>query len=147
MNKVILMGRLTKDPEYREGSKVSFARYTLAVDRTNKDVVYLYNSTDPVILRLLDITIRASNRARKPVSVCGRMSSDPRCAMLLLGLGLRKFSVSPAALPEVKNVIRKVNIAQCREIAKRALLMESAAEVNHYIWREHAKLFPELSDF
>ncbi len=99
-------------------------QYTLAVDRSNKEVAALYNACDPAVLRLIDMSIKAGDRAKVGVNMCGQMSGSTTYTQLLLGLGLRQFSVAPAAIPEIKRVCRGVTIPQCEEIARRALTME-----------------------
>lgn len=141
---VLMIEHFAREVDFFSIGTNDLTQYALAVDRTNKDVVYLYNSCDPVILKMLDITIQAAEKYHKPVSLCGQMSGNPHNTMLLLGLGLRTLSVSPGAIPEIKRVCRQVNIAQCKAVAARALKMEKASEVRNYLWSEHQKLFPEL---
>jgi phosphotransferase system enzyme I (PtsI) len=74
--------------------------------------------------------------------MCGQMSGNPCYAMLLLGMGLRHFSVSPAALPEIKNICRRVSVAECREIAGRAATMENARDITNYLREELKRRVP-----
>jgi phosphotransferase system enzyme I (PtsI) len=120
-------------------------QYTLAVDRSNKDVVGLYNSEDPAVLRLISRTIEAADRGGKPVSLCGQMSSNPLYCMLLLGLGLRHLSVTPNVLPEIKQVIRSVSIEACQEVAARTMKMENARDIRMYLRGQLRNHVPELS--
>jgi phosphotransferase system enzyme I (PtsI) len=96
-------------------------QYTLAVDRTDESVSYLYDPLHPAVLRLLVRVIRAGRQARVSVALCGEMAGDPRYTRLLLGLGLREFSMSPAGLPEVKDVIRHSHAGLLREKVRPAL--------------------------
>ncbi|MDO4575749.1 MAG: phosphoenolpyruvate--protein phosphotransferase [Planctomycetia bacterium] len=141
---VLMIEHFAKEVDFFSIGTNDLTQYTLAVDRTNKDVFYLYNSCDPVILKLLSMTIHAATQHRRPVSLCGQMSGSPWCTMLLLGLGLRTLSVSPGAIPEIKRVCRRVNLAQCKAVAARALQMEKASEVRNYLLSEYRKLFPDL---
>lgn len=120
-------------------------QYTLAVDRSNKDVVGLYNAADPAVLKLIDMTLKAAAAKPIPVNLCGQMSGNPTYTMLLLGMGLRQFSVTPAALPEIKKVCRSVTIKQCEELAKRALAMENARNIKNLLREELKKNVPELA--
>ena len=71
-------------------------QYTLAVDRSNKDVAGLYTAADPAVLRLIDMAVDSGRRSTSvPISMCGQMSGNPLYTMLLLGMGLRRFSVTP----------------------------------------------------
>ncbi|MDZ7617007.1 MAG: phosphoenolpyruvate--protein phosphotransferase, partial [Patescibacteria group bacterium] len=119
-------------------------QYTLAVDRSNKDVVSLYNSADPAVLKLLVMAIESANRAKKAINLCGQMSGNPIYTMLLLGLGLRRMSVAPSAIPEIKRVCRSVSIEQCRAVAQRALSMENARDIKSYLRKELKNCVPEL---
>lgn len=118
-------------------------QYTLAVDRSNRDVVSLYNASDPAVLRLIATTIQAANRAGKAVGLCGQMSANPLYTMLLIGLGLRQFSVPPLAIPEIKKVVCAVSVPQCEEVARRAMTLETAHSIDMYLRGELAKVFPE----
>jgi phosphoenolpyruvate-protein phosphotransferase (PTS system enzyme I) len=86
-------------------------QYTLAIDRGDEQVAHLYNPLHPAVLRLIQFSVEAALRARKPVSLCGEMAGDPRYTALLLGLGLRDLSMAPANLPPVKERIRRLDIA------------------------------------
>lgn len=95
-------------------------QYTLAIDRTDDSVAHLYNPLHPAVLQLIEMSIRAANKAGKPISVCGEMAGDPRLTRLLLGFGLRQFSMHPAhvlsvkrqvlqsSLPRLENKVRKI---------------------------------------
>ena len=95
--------------------------YTLAVDRGETDVAELYDPLHPAVLRLVQFATEAALRVRKPVSVCGEMAGNPRLTPLLLGLGLRSFSMSAASVPRVKQVVRTVDIDACTRLARRVM--------------------------
>src|SRR5690606_41719255 len=80
-------------------------QYTLAIDRTDDKVAHLYDPLHPAVLQLIAHTLRVGARARIPVAVCGEMAGEVSLARLLLGLGLRQFSMHPAQLPAVKQQI------------------------------------------
>jgi phosphotransferase system enzyme I (PtsI) len=86
-------------------------QYTLAVDRTDGAVAHLYDPLHPAVLQLILKTLQAGARAGLPVSVCGEMAGDPKLTRLLLGMGLRQFSMHSAQLLEVKQQILKADIA------------------------------------
>ena len=119
-------------------------QYTLAVDRVNDNVIHLYQPTHPAVLRLIQMTIDAGHRHNIWVGVCGEMAADPMLAMLLLGMGVDELSMAPAALPAVKDVIRKTPLAEARKLAETALAAHTAGEVQGLcrdFFRRHA---PEL---
>jgi len=87
-------------------------QYTLAIDRIDDTVSYLYDPLHPAILRLIRMTIDAGYTRGVPVSMCGEMAGDPRFARLLLGMGLRELSMQPGSLLEIKEIVRGSNIAR-----------------------------------
>lgn len=104
-------------------------QYTLAVDRTDERVSDMYAPLHPAILRVLRHVARGARRGRLPVSVCGEMAADPVLLPLLTGLGLREFSMSPAAIPVAKQVVRGIRISDTARLASRALKAATASEV------------------
>lgn len=86
-------------------------QYTLAIDRTDEQVAYLYNPLHPAVLRLIQFTAEAASAARIPVSVCGEMAGDERMTPILLGFGITELSMNPASLPRVKKRILELNLA------------------------------------
>jgi phosphotransferase system enzyme I (PtsI) len=119
-------------------------QYTLAADRSNMDVADLYNATDPAVLKLIQWSVDAALRAGIPANLCGQMSSNPLHTMLLLGMGLTQLSVTPSAIPEIKQVCRSVTIEQCRSVAKKALSMENAQNIQSLLGETLKKVTREL---
>lgn len=110
-------------------------QYTLAIDRADDSVAHLYNPVHPAVLRLVSGTIRAANRAKTPVAVCGEMAGDVSLTRLLLGFGLRTFSMHPAHLLRVKQQILKTTILQAEASARKVLLADDAEKVEQLIAR------------
>ena len=104
-------------------------QYTMAIDRVNDEVSYLYEPLHPAVLRLIRITLDAGARANIPVAMCGEMAGDSKFTQLLLGLGLREFSVHPAYLLEVKKIILESELSGLAPIADAALQARTAADV------------------
>lgn len=96
-------------------------QYTIAIDRIDDEVNYLYDPLHPAVLRLVQLTIRAGERAHIPVAMCGEMAGDARYTRLLLGLGLREFSVHPNTLLEVKQVIINSDLGALRKYVQRVM--------------------------
>ena len=103
-------------------------QYTLAIDRVDEEVNYLYDPLHPAVLRLIRMTIEAGEQSGVPVAMCGEMAGDPRHTRLLLGLGLTEFSMHPASVLEVKRIIIDSNVAELRRQAQRALAAGSVRE-------------------
>lgn len=115
-------------------------QYTLAVDRGSQAVSSLYRAGDPSILRLIRSVVAAASEQGIPVTVCGQMSSDPKFVPLLLGLGLRQLSVTPLAIPDVKDVVGHLSIEQAEQIAKHALSLDLARDVENFLRIELQRL-------
>jgi phosphotransferase system enzyme I (PtsI) len=96
-------------------------QYTLAIDRVDDEVNYLYDPLHPAVLKLIKMTIDAGSGAGIPVAMCGEMAGDPRYTRLLLGMGLREFSMHHTSLPEVKRVINNSNIGKLRPLVDELL--------------------------
>ena len=118
-------------------------QYTLAVDRGNKDVADLYSACDPAVIRLLKRSLDIADNAGVSASVCGQMSGSVMYTQLLLGLGLRELSVPAAAIPEIKQAVRSVSIADCQAVAKRVLEMNSARDVKAFLRDQKRRLLAE----
>ena len=119
-------------------------QYTLAVDRVNDNVIHLYQPTHPSVLRLIQMTIEAGHRHGIWVGVCGEMAADPMLAMLLLGMGIDELSMSPVALPAVKDVIRKTPLSEACKLAEAALAAHTAGEVQRLCREFIRRSAPEL---
>ena len=104
-------------------------QYLLAVDRNNPSVARLYNHLDPAVIRALQGAIRDARRAGRDIGVCGEMAADPGSAILLLGMGLEKFSMSASAILKIKWVLRSFSRQHARRVLARALRMECAEAV------------------
>lgn len=121
-------------------------QYTVAVDRGNERIASLYSGAHPAVLSLIRQVVQAADKAQVDVSLCGEMASSPEYTMLLLGLGLRSLSITPPALPEVKQIIRAVSIDQCRRAARKALTFDSDREVANYLRDQISKAMPGVFD-
>jgi len=115
-------------------------QYTMAIDRVNDEVSYLYDPVHPAVLRLIRIIIQAARDHKKPVAMCGEMAGDPRYVRLLLGLGLRDFSVHPAVLLEVKKIVNNTRLAEVMSLSEQVLAASSSSEINDLLGRINAGL-------
>jgi phosphotransferase system enzyme I (PtsI) len=110
------------------------AMYTLAVDRGETDVSHLYDPLHPAVLRLVQFATEAALRMRMPVSVCGEMAADPRLTALLVGLGLRSFSMNASAVPRVKQAVRGLNIDDCARFARKVMEQSDPTRIHDLVW-------------
>ncbi len=104
-------------------------QYTLAVDRTDNTVAHLYNSLHPAVLRLILMTIEAGKKFKKPVAVCGEIAGDSMLTKLLLGMGLRQFSMHPSQVLSVKQQILQSDINKLTKAANRILKIDDVEKV------------------
>lgn len=118
-------------------------QYALAVDRAEPSVANLYRAGDPSILRLIQMVIQAGKDENIPVTVCGQMSSDPKFVPLLVGLGIRLVSVTPISIPEVKDVVRNFSSSDAEEVAKHAVSLDVARDVENYLRNELKRFCPD----
>ncbi|MFA5530597.1 MAG: phosphoenolpyruvate--protein phosphotransferase [Thiohalomonadaceae bacterium] len=108
-------------------------QYTLATDRMDEEVNHLYDPVHPAVLRLIQQTLRSGTDAGIPVGMCGEMAGDPRYTRLLLGLGLREFSMPPSAMLEVKRVITQSNTGELRRRVARLLRCTDPEQLTHHL--------------
>ncbi|MDA0803337.1 MAG: phosphoenolpyruvate--protein phosphotransferase [Planctomycetota bacterium] len=118
-------------------------QYTVAVDRGNERVAHLYSPAHPAVLQLVKSVIKAAKHASIDVSLCGEMAGDPLFTLLLAGLGLRTFSMSPSQLPAIKKLVRGMDIGHCEWVARRVGSFESDRQVVNYLRDETRKIDPE----
>jgi phosphotransferase system enzyme I (PtsI) len=119
-------------------------QFTLAVDRGNETVAPLYNPAHPSVLKLLSMVLEAGAAAGVEVTMCGEMSGDVQFTLLLLGLGLRIFSVAPALVPEVKRVVRSATLAEAEEVARAALALTDSAQTRTYLAEATRRVAPDV---
>jgi phosphotransferase system enzyme I (PtsI) len=141
---IMMLDRFVDEVDFFSIGTNDLIQYVLAVDRGNKDVASLYTGAEPAILRLIDRAIRIADEHHVPISMCGQMCGNPLYTMLLLGLGLRSLSITPAAIPEIKLVCRSITLDDCRRVAERALQLDGAREVKSYLTEELSKVLPEI---
>jgi phosphotransferase system enzyme I (PtsI) len=119
-------------------------QYTLAADRTNPRVTYIYEPLHLAILRMMRTIIRAGHRHHRSVSLCGEMASDPIYTIILLGLGVDELSVNPAMVPAIKQIIRGVTSDEARELARGVLRERRAKDVQAYLEKMMSIRFPQV---
>nr|HPN73512.1 phosphoenolpyruvate--protein phosphotransferase [Candidatus Omnitrophota bacterium] len=120
-------------------------QYSLAVDRVNEKIAYLYEPAHPAVLNLIKMVIDNGHKHGIPVSLCGEMAGDVSLTMVLLGLGLDEFSTSPIAVPEIKKVVRSIKFDDAREVAEKVLLFTTGEEVREYARKKLIEFIPDLA--
>jgi phosphotransferase system enzyme I (PtsI) len=135
--------QLLREVDYLSIGTNDLVQYLLAADRTNEHVAELYNASDPSVLSVLRRLMTIGQQAGKPVNACGEMSGETIYTALLLGLGLRQFSVTPHHIPEIKRVIRAITVAEAKQVADEASKLETATEVTNYLREQTRRLLPD----
>jgi phosphoenolpyruvate-protein phosphotransferase len=120
-------------------------QYLMAADRDNPQVAHLCEPFSPALLRLLEKVIGACNARGKPVTLCGEMAGWPRCFLPLFGMGLRRLSMSPAAVPTMKEMVRRTPLSAAEETMRRVLRMHTTGEIRGYLTRKVQEVWPSVA--
>lgn len=108
-------------------------QYTLAVDRGNANISYLYNHFNPAVLRLVQRTISSARENGIWAGMCGEMASDPNAAVLLMAMGISELSMSAPSIPRVKEKIRSISSVKAKEILADVMAMEDGDDIRNYL--------------
>jgi phosphotransferase system enzyme I (PtsI) len=117
-------------------------QYALAADREDEHVGYLYHPLHPAIIRAIRQIVAAAGQVGKPVAMCGDMAGDPILVWVLLGLGLRNFSMAPRQIPVIKSIVRATNLSEADRLLSQALHMRTEAEVEGLVYGVMKTRFP-----
>jgi phosphoenolpyruvate-protein phosphotransferase (PTS system enzyme I) len=115
-------------------------QYTLAMDRSNRKVAYLYNPIHPAVLRLLKQVVQAGARHNIPVFMCGEMAGEGAYVPILLGLGLKELSTNPQSIPLIKNAVRLLNVEQTKKFVERILKQNSTEKIEQIMQETYGDL-------
>ena len=111
----------------------ALVQYTLAVDRGNANISYLYNHFNPAVLRLVQCTISSARENGIWAGMCGEMASDPNAAVLLMAMGISELSMSAPSIPRVKEKIRSISSVKAKEILADVMAMEDGDDIRNYL--------------
>ncbi|MDO8524915.1 MAG: phosphoenolpyruvate--protein phosphotransferase [Candidatus Omnitrophota bacterium] len=136
---------LAKEVDFFSIGTNDLIQYSLAVDRVNEKIAYLYEPAHPAVLRLIRNVIESGHNAGLWVGMCGEMAGDIVMTIILLGLGMDEFSTSPIAIPEIKRIIRSVTLRQAKEIAQEALSLTTGKEVERFAKKKLIEVIPDLA--
>ncbi len=142
----LILDLLAKHVKFVSIGTNDLIQYSLAVDRVNEKIAYLYEPAHPAVLRLIRQIIQTAHENNLWVSMCGEMAGEPALALLLLGLGLDSFSTSPANVPRVKQVIRSVPTFRAKEVVKEVFRLSTGKEVAQVAQSRLCELVPELCE-
>ena len=130
---VLALETLAKEVDFLCVGTNDLIQYTLAVDRGNPHVAYLFQPLHPAVLQCLDRIAEVARKTNKPVRICGEISSNPIFAVLLLGMGFTQLSMNPLSIPPIRKVLREVPREASKEIAKKALTFVTARDVHRFL--------------
>jgi phosphoenolpyruvate-protein kinase (PTS system EI component) len=125
----LLADRLAQAADFLSIGTNDLAQYTLAIDRAHPELALRLDALHPAVLRLIALVADAAEARGKPVSICGALASDVDALPILVGLGVHEVSAAPSTIPRLKRTARLLDAAECREAARRALELATAAEV------------------
>lgn len=135
---------LAKEADFFSIGTNDLIQYSLAVDRVNEKIAYLYEPAHPAILRIIKNIIDAAHKEGIWVGMCGEMAGEPLFIPILLGFGLDEFSTSPVNVPEIKQVIRSLSLTQSKEIAKQVLAFSTGKEIVEFLRSRLKEIVPEI---
>ena len=130
----VVADQLAREVSFFSIGTNDLVQYTLAVDRGNERVAYLYDPYHPAVLRLIKSVVDAGHRHDIPVTVCGEMAADPHSCVLLMGLGVDGFSAGPRMIPEIKQAIRSVTMEEARAVAEEALALPTRGAIREFLY-------------
>src|SRR3989338_4246938 len=139
----IIADILAKEVDFFSIGTNDLLQYSLAIDRVNEHVAYLYEPLHPAALRIVKNVVSAAHSAGIAVGVCGEMAGEPEHALILLGLGLDQLSMNALSILKVKKMIRSIKYSDAKEIAETALSFSTAGEIERFIRDEMKKRFQD----
>lgn len=140
----LIMDALAADADFFSIGSNDLIQYTMAMDRTNEAVSYLYAPLHLGIMRLLHEIIRNAQKLGKPISICGEMAAEPCFVYLLLGMGIREFSMLPAAIPVVGRFLRHCDTGKAKRGVQRLFHFSTVEEREEYLRAELKRIVPEV---
>ncbi|MDR0331772.1 MAG: phosphoenolpyruvate--protein phosphotransferase [Chitinispirillales bacterium] len=141
---ILEMGTFMKEIDFASIGTNDLIQYLSAADRNNSKVNYLYNPVEPAFLRIIRNSIKVANDNGKPLSICGEMAGHPLHTVLLVGLGLRRFSVMPRSIPLIKEIISNISFAEAAESISHIDVIESMDDMLAWLKNLNARLLGDL---
>jgi phosphotransferase system enzyme I (PtsI) len=139
---VMVADLLAREADFLSIGTNDLIQYSLAIDRGNEHVGYLYRPLHPAILRMVRYVVDAGHAAGIRVGLCGEMAGEPMFTLVLLGLALDELSMNSTSIPVVKSVVRGSTVAESRTLAEQALALPTATDVEALVHEHMARLYP-----
>ena len=139
----IIADLIIKEVDFVSIGTNDLMQYSLAIDRVNEHVAYLYEPFHPAVLRMIKAVADAANKAGKSVGVCGEMAGEPAYAFILVGFGVDQLSMNASSILRVKRLIRSIGLAEARKICKTIMSLATASDVEGYISAKMPELYKD----
>jgi phosphotransferase system enzyme I (PtsI) len=139
---VMIIEQLAREADFLSLGTNDLIQYLMAVDRSNKQVAYLYQPLHPAVLLALARVSQAAQAFNTPVDLCGEMAANPIYAAVLIGLGIKGLSMTPAAVPLIKDAIKAMEVTGLQEIVKKAQELSTAREIEEYLCDQLTERYP-----
>lgn len=140
----IMIDQLLSSVDFVSIGSNDLVQYLMAADRDNPKVSHLCQPLSPAVIRVLQAVVNACNKANRPVTLCGEMAGQPQAFVILLGMGLRRFSMSPAFIPTIKELSSHLTIPVAENLLKMVLRQKTTRKIQKMLTRELLKIAPNL---
>jgi phosphotransferase system enzyme I (PtsI) len=140
---VITADFLAREVDFFSIGTNDLIQYSLGIDRTNKDVSYLYQPLHPAIVRSIKWVVDSAHRAGIEVCLCGELAADPFCIPILMGMQVDSISLGPQAIPGIKRIVRQASMEECSALLKQVMASHSVARNNKLVREMIFRRFPE----
>ena len=140
---VVIADKLAREVDFFSIGTNDLIQYSLAIDRANERLTYLYEPLHPAVLRLIKRVVDVARKANVRTAMCGEMAGDPLCVLILLGMELDELSMNHLAIPRIKKIIRESTLEESKLLLKKALTFNTASEVRAYVHDYMVKRFPD----
>ena len=140
---VVIADSLAREVDFFSIGTNDLTQYTLAIDRVNERVTYLYEPLHPAVLKLIKMIVEAGRRAGIRVSMCGEMAGEPAYTLVLLGFELDELSMNPLAIPRVKKIIRNATFEESQTLLNKVMTFSTAREIEAYVRDYMTSRFPD----
>jgi phosphoenolpyruvate-protein phosphotransferase (PTS system enzyme I) len=141
---VALADKLAAECDFFSIGTNDLIQYAVAADRGNEMVAGYYRSFHPAVIRMIQATVKAAHKCHIPAAICGELGGNPVATPLLVGLGIDEISCNSSAIPEIKKIIRSMSLDECKQIAVKALALDTAAEIQNFLTGELKRRLADL---
>ncbi len=139
----VIADQLAQEVDYFSIGTNDLIQYSLAIDRSNERVTYLYEPLHPAVLRLIKGIVDQAHEAKIRVAMCGEMAGDPLCCLILLGMQLDELSMNHLAIPRIKRIIQQSTLLEAMNLLKQAMSYNNAGDVRAYVQDYMSDRFPD----